>query len=261
MADLSKLDSKKFVQTIFDKSLTAQRPLALKYVARLRRVHPNMSPSELVGVVNAWYLTTVTATGAASGASAFVPNAVVQIPVAVGDLATFLEASIFYTLTVAEIHGLHPEDLERRRLLVMVVLLGDSALTSTTKGLLGRTVPFWGKQIVDKIPMTTINAINKVLGPRFITKYGTKQGVLVLGKQIPLGIGIVVGAGGNHTFGWLTIRAAKKFLGAVPATWEHMGSPGGLPNDFEAERATLDADDDIIDAEVVGDEPEGASAI
>ena len=42
--------------------------------------------------------------------------------------------------------------------------------------------------------MSVVLKANKVLGPWFITKYGAKQGVLVLSKQIPLGIGIGVGA-------------------------------------------------------------------
>ena len=193
-----------------------------------------MSPLELSRVVNGWYLTTVTGTGAAAGAAAIVPNGWVQVPVAAVDLASFLEASVFYTLAIAEIHGLHPEDVERRRLLVTFVLVGDSAASTLLKPLFGRSVPYWGKTIVKKIPMTAINAANKILGPRFITKYGVKQGALVLGKQIPLGIGVVVGAAGNHAFGWFIIGSAKKTLGPPPASWDH------LEND---------------DANVVGNEP------
>jgi hypothetical protein len=222
MAEGRSLNLKNFTQMTFNKALVAQRPAALAYVARLRRVHPEKSPAQLTKVVNSWYLTVVTSTGAASGASAIVPNGWLQIPVALADLGTFLQASVFYTLAVAEIHGVHPEDIERRRLLVTLVLMGDSALTSTLKPILGKSVPYWGKAIVSKIPMTTINAANKILGPRFITKYGTRQGVLVLGKQIPLGIGVLIGAGGNHGFGWLTIRTAKQILGKAPGTWDHL---------------------------------------
>jgi hypothetical protein len=64
---------------------------------------------------------------------------------------------------------------------VQTVLIGDSAITALNKGA-GRSVPYWGKQIVNAIPMSAVNKANKVLGPRFITKYGTKQGVLVLRK-------------------------------------------------------------------------------
>ena len=34
---------------------------------------------------------------------------------------------MLYVLSRAEIHGLHPEDFERRKLLVYMVLMGDSA--------------------------------------------------------------------------------------------------------------------------------------
>jgi hypothetical protein len=47
--------------------------------------------------------------------------------------------------------------------------------------------------------MSAVNKANKVLGYRFITKYGTKQGVLVLSKQIPFGLGIAVGASSSYT--------------------------------------------------------------
>jgi hypothetical protein len=64
-----------------------------------------------------------------------------------------------------------------------------------------------------------------VLGPRFITKYGTKQGALVLGKQIPFGIGAVIGGGGNHVFGRLTIASAHKIFGAEPDEWPPAPDP------------------------------------
>lgn len=205
-----------------ERALDAQRPSALAYVARLRRVHPGKSPAELSKILSGWYLTAVTGTGATAGAAAIVPNGWVQVPVAVADLATFLEASVFYTLAQAEIHGLHPEDLERRRLLVTAVLIGDSTAAAALKPILGKTVPYWGREIVKRIPMSTINAANKILGPRFITKYGVKQGALVLGKQIPLGIGVIVGAVGNHAFGWFIIGSARKILGPAPSSWAHL---------------------------------------
>lgn len=173
----------------------------------------------MISILNAHYLTLVTASGAAAGASAIVPNVAVQVPVAIVDVVAFLEASVLYTLSVAEVHGLHIEDFERRKLLVTAVLVGDKAASAAMKPLFNRTVPYWGKKIVNAIPMAAIDAANRVLGPRFITKYGTKQGVLVLGKQVPAFIGVAIGAGGNHAFGWFVIGAAKKILGPPPAQW------------------------------------------
>lgn len=219
VAKTKKLELSAVVKSGLEKALEAQYPMAVKNVERLRRVHPQKTPRQLVKLLDAYYLGAVTATGAGSGAAAIVPNVWLQGPVAAADLLTFLEASVLYTLSVAEIYGLHAEDIERRRLLVMAVLIGDGAAKVTLEPLLGRTVPYWGRKIVSAIPMSAIDAANKVLGPRFITKYGTKQGVLVLGKQIPMAIGVGVGAAGNHLFGRTIVNAARRILGEVPAEW------------------------------------------
>ncbi|MGK5446683.1 hypothetical protein [Streptomyces radiopugnans] len=210
-------DAKSLVQQALDKALVAQQPLAGKNVERLRRVHPDDTPQELIRRLDRYYLTSVTASGGASGAAAVVPGA--GIPTSLADVMLFTEASVLYTLSLAEVHGMHPEDLERRRLLVLTVLLGDGATRALEKGV-RRTGPYWARRIVDAIPMSAINRANKVLGPRFITKYGTKQGVLVLGKQVPLGIGAALGAGGNHVFGRLTIKSARAVFGPPPSSWD-----------------------------------------
>jgi hypothetical protein len=101
--------------------------------------------------------------------------------------------------------------------------------------------------LVKKIPMARIDAANKVLGPRFITKYGSKQGVLVLGREIPLGIGAVIGGTGNALLGELTVRAARKAFGPARKSWD---AAIGVGVDY-------DGDGDTIDVEIVddGDEP------
>lgn len=223
MAGLKDLDLKNAVSGTFAKAIDVQYPLAVENVARLRRVHPDKSPEELIGYVTKLYVGAVSTTGAGAGAAAIVPNGWVQVPAALADLATFLEASVFYTLTVAEIHGVHAEDVERRRLLVMSVLVGDAAAKKILEPALGKIAPHWGKAIVGKIPMEAITKANKVLGPRFITKYGTKQGTLVLGKQLPMFIGMGIGAAGNGVFGWFIVKAARKILGPPPQDWTDAG--------------------------------------
>ncbi|WP_426186089.1 hypothetical protein [Microbacterium sp. TWP3-1-2b2] len=220
MAGEKKFNPQALAEAGLNKALEAQYPFAVDNVARLRRVHPNKSPAELISLLNTFYLGAVTTTGAGAGAAAIVPNGWLQVPVAVADLLTFLEASVVYTLSVGEIYGVDVEDVERRRFLVMAALLGNSAMTATVDPLLARTAPYWGKKIVQKIPMPAIRAANKVLGPNFITKYGTRQGILVLGKQIPMFIGVGIGAGGNHLFGRFVIKAMRKNLGAPPVSWD-----------------------------------------
>lgn len=225
MAKSNKLDPRALVQAGFDKALEAQYPLAVENVARLRRVHPDKSPEDLLSYLNRIYLGAVAGMGAGAGAAAAVPNGWVQVPAAFADLLAFLEASVLYTLSVSEVHGLDVEDVERRRLLVTSVLVGNSAATATLEPLIGRSVPYWGRQIVKAIPMSAVYKANKVLGPRFVTKYGMKQGVLVLGKQVPLFIGAGIGAGGNGLFGWLIVKAARKILGPPPESWNELREP------------------------------------
>jgi hypothetical protein len=208
------------VRTGLSKALDLQHPIAVDNVSRLRRVHPTKTPAELVSYVDKVYLSAVTFTGFGAGAAAAIPNGWLQVPIAAADLLTFLEASVLYTLSVAEIHGLHTEDLERRRALVLTALIGNSASAAALAGVLDKTVPYWGKQIVKAVPREAIKAINKLLGPRFVTLYGSRQGVLVLGKQIPAFIGAGIGAAGNALFGRGVIEATKKLLGPAPKNWD-----------------------------------------
>src|SRR3954466_44964 len=201
------MDHKEVASHALTKALTFQSPVARNNLERLRRVHPEATPTELAKLVTKYYLSLVTTSGGAMGAAGAIPGG--GLASAAFDLVAFTEASVLYTLTLAEIHGIHPEDLERRRLLVQTVLIGDSAIAALNKGA-GRAVPHWGKQIVNAIPMTAVHKANKVLGPRFITKYGTKQGVLVLSKQIPLGLGIGVGAFSSDMIGRAIVSTAKK---------------------------------------------------
>lgn len=222
MQSLTKLDPKALIAAGFDKALVAQQPKAEANVARLRRVHPDMTPAELVAYINKWYLGAVTASGTGAGAAAVVPNGVAQASVAVADLITYLEASVCYILCLAEIHDLDLEDLERRRLLVTSVLLGNSASSKILDKVIGRTAPYWGKKLVDAIPMEAVRQANKILGPWFVTKWGAKTGVLVLGKQAPLMIGAAIGGVGNLLFGSFVIKAGEIILGPAPVTWPHL---------------------------------------
>lgn len=210
------MDAKRVVGAALEKALVVQAPLARKHVERLRRVHPQAAPSELVRKLDVTYLSTVTVSGGTAGAAGIVPGG--GIPAALTDVVLFTEATVLYVLSRAEVHGLHPEDVERRKLLAYMVLIGDGANTALGKAI-PRTGGYWAKRIVDGIPMSAVNAANKVLGPRFITKYGTKQGVLVLSKQVPLGVGAALGGGGNHVFGRLTVRTANKVFGPPPEAW------------------------------------------
>lgn len=60
---------------------------------------------------------------------------------------------------------------------------------------------------------------NRVLGQNFVTKYGTKQGIIVLGQAVPPGLGAGIGAGGNWLLTRGVIHATRSPFGPPPSTW------------------------------------------
>jgi hypothetical protein len=217
--------AKAALEKAFNSAIKSQDSLAVANIARLRRVHPEKTPKELIQYLNKWYLGVVTASGAGAGATAAVPNIAIQLPAAILELTAFLEVSVFYVLSIAEINGLHTDDLERRKLLVASAFVGESITKGFIEKGVGPVSQHLGKLIVSNIPRESIKAINKVLGPRFITITGTKTGTLVLSKQAPLFVGAVLGATGNHLFARLTVRATRKIVGPIPEDWDHLRIP------------------------------------
>lgn len=200
-----------------DKVLAVSRPVVLAHLRRLRRTRPHATPEELLRALERHYLTTVAASGGAAGAVAVVPavGQAAGLAINVAEIPVFIEATVVFALAYAEIHDVQIDELERRRTLVYAVLLGQSA-TAPIRAAAGRIGPHWGRAIVRGIDMNAIRAVNKVLGRNFVTKWGTKQGILVLGREIPLGIGAAVGAGGNTAFGYISVRAARRAFGPPP---------------------------------------------
>jgi hypothetical protein len=124
-------------------------------------------------------------------------------------------------LAVAEVHGLRIDDLERRRTLVPTILLGNSGASFVEKAA-GRTGKHWGTLLTEAIPMSTVTKVNKVLGRWFVTKYGTKQGILVIGRLAPFGIGAGIGGAGNALLGRTVVAGVQRAFGP-PGEWKNAG--------------------------------------
>ena len=212
--------AKKTVAAAVDKGIGVQQPTVENYIARAKQRNPSATPSEVIASLERQYLWAITALGGASGATAAAPavGTGAGLLVNIAEVGAFVEASALFCLAVAEVHGVQIADLERRRTLLMGVLMGNSGSRFVEKAA-GRTGTHWAKSLVKAIPMARIDAVNKVLGPRFVTKYGTKQGVLVLGRDLPFGIGAVIGAGGNAALGRMTVSGARRAFGPPPQDW------------------------------------------
>jgi hypothetical protein len=130
-----------------------------------------------------------------------------------------LEATALFSLAVAEVHGLRFDDLERRRTLLLAILLGDSGASFVEKAA-ERTGKHLGRLLTEAIPLSTITKVNKVLGRWFVTKYGTKQGLIVIGRLAPFGIGAGIGGAGNALFGRTVVAGARRAFGPPPGEWQ-----------------------------------------
>lgn len=200
-----------------DGALSIQRPAVVAHVERIRRRHPQAGAGDIVAQLEKHYLSAVSTLGAAAGGVAAVPGVGTSAAVAlsVAEVGTFLEATAVFALAVAEVHEVPLADLDRRRTLILAVVLGNSGARVVEKAA-GRTGAHWGRMLVSNIPMDKIRAVNRVLGRYFVTKYGAKQGILVLGRALPFGIGAVLGAGGNAALGYASVHAARRAFGPAP---------------------------------------------
>ena len=100
----------------------------------------------------------------------------------------------------------------------MGIMLGGTG-SATIARVAERTGQHWGRQVVAKVPVETLRQINRILGRNFVTKYGTKQGIIVLGRVAPFGIGAVIGGGANAAIATLTVRAGRRAFGPPPTSW------------------------------------------
>lgn len=263
---------------VVDGALTKQNAAVDAYVRKLRGWSQGAnggkrdgSPAAALRAAEKQYLAAVTGMGAGVGAAAAAPGVgtALSLAVSTAEMGANLEATALLVLTYAAIHDLDVDDLERRRALFYGVALGNAGSVAVEK-IAGRTGPHWAKSAVNAVSKDTLAKINGVLGPHFVTKYGTRRGVLVLGRVAPFGVGAAIGAGGNAAFGQLTIRTARRAFGPSPQEWparfawgpSGMGASGPKDDYAEASREwEAGGDAELWDA-VAGDglDAEGSRA-
>ena len=217
---MEKPDVKALLVKGVDKALTIQQPIVEAHVRRIRRSRPDASPAEVIRALEKHYLAAVAALGGATGAVAAAPGPGTAAATALAfvEIPSYLEATTLFSLAVAEVHGVEINDLEHRRLLVLAVLIGNSGV-DTVRRMADRTGKHWARSFVRAVPMTAVKRINSVLGRNFVTKQGTKQGILVLGRDVPFGIGAGIGFLGNFALGMSSVKAARKAFGPAPHDW------------------------------------------
>lgn len=214
--------SAKLLSNVLESSARLQAPAVKAYVARLRRNHPGDTPAQIVTRLEKQYLAAVMASGAAVGSAAAFPGigTLAALSAVAGETLVFLEATAVFALAVAEVHGIPLEHRERRRALVLAVLVGDES-----KGAIadligpGRTNGAWLAEGAEMLPLPLVSQLNTRLMRYFVKRYTIKRSAMALGKMLPVGIGAAVGGGGNRVMGKKIVNNARKAFGPAPARW------------------------------------------
>jgi hypothetical protein len=207
----------RMLDVALDKALAVQRPAVQSYLDRVRRKHPQLSPAEVVRQLERRYLAAVVGIGGASGAAAAVPGTGTAASLASGaaEVTAFVSATALYVLALAELHGVPVSDPEVRRALVVSVLIGEAGIAALEGGE-ALADKHWAHVLARATPRDKVTLINSYLARRFVRRLGTRQGALLMGRALPLGIGAAVGAGGNAALARGAIATARKAFGPPP---------------------------------------------
>lgn len=204
------------------RAIRTQSGLARSYVRRLRDSHPDESPAQIRTRLDTMFLGAVTASGAAVGATAAVPG--IGTLVAFGAIGAeslvFLEAAAFYTLAVAEVHGLDVREGEHEELLVMTVMLGASGTALLANAVSAETASGSGASLAGRaLRVPGLKEINTRMMHRFVRKFAVRRAGLAVGKLAPAGLGAAVGGWGNRKLGRTVVDTADATFGAPPPHW------------------------------------------
>ena len=208
-----------------ERALRAQQPLVTAHVARIRAKDPDATPAAVIEALGRRYQRAVAGLGAAGGGIAIVPavGTAVSLATATAEAVATLDAAVLYTLAVAEVHRLPVDDVERRRALVLGIVVGEGGAALMQKVTGGKDR--WARNVTEALPLRALGPLNNTLTRWFVRRYVTRQIALAVGRALPLGAGVLIGGIGNVAAARAVIKAAEKAFGPAPARWPEGSVP------------------------------------
>jgi hypothetical protein len=207
---------------VLERGTRVQGPAIEAYVQRLRRANPDASPADIVAKLEKHYLAAVMASGAAVGSAAAFPGigTLTAMSAVAGETVVFLEATAVFVLAVADVYGIPAGHRERRRALVLSVLVGEDSRRAIADLVgPGRTRGAWLTDAAATLPLPALSQLNNRLLKYFVKRYALRRSTLVVGKMLPAGVGAVIGGVGNRVMGKRIIANARKAFGPPPSRW------------------------------------------
>ncbi|KAA8967666.1 hypothetical protein [Mycobacterium sp.] len=207
---------------VIEHSSRVQAPAAQSYVDRLRRANPDAAPAVVVSKLERRYLAAVTAGGAAVGSTATLPGigTLGALSAFAGETLVFLEATAFFALALAAVYGIPTDHRERRRALVLAMLVGDDSKRAIAELIgPGRTSGAWLSEGLASLPMPALSRLNSRWLAYAGKRYTLGRGALLCAKLMPVGVGAVIGATGNRLVGKMIVGNARAAFGTPPIRW------------------------------------------
>ncbi len=205
------------LDTALDKALTVQRPVVIAYLERVKAGKPHASPAMVVEQLEHRYFAAAVGIGAASGGAAAVPGVgtATSLATGVGEITAFVAATGMYVLALAELHSVPVSDPQVRRALVLGALVGSGG-EAALEGVEAGTGRHWAQVLNRPDAKGKIAGINGKLTRLLVTRFGARQGALLFGRALPLGIGAGIGAAGNAALARAAIGSARRAFGPAP---------------------------------------------
>ena len=156
--------------------------------------------------------------GAAAGAVAITPviGTGASLLTAVAELGWFTARAGDLVLTIAAGHGRTDPTVEERRAWVLAVLIyGSSAKEGFSKAV-GEASRSTATGVNQRLPFATLQVANRLMSRSMLQRYGTRRGLIALGRALPVGIGALIGGGANYRAIRKLARDADAFFARLP---------------------------------------------
>ncbi len=209
------------VERVFDgalqRALTLQEGRVADYVERLRRQRPYAPPAEILRLLEGRYVAGAMAVGAGAGAVSALPTVgtVAGLAGAAAEITAFVEATALFALAAAEVHGVELQQPEQRRALVVALLVGDAAVAGLQRGG-ARRGSRWSDVVTRRLNAQGAKGVNRRLARHAVVTMSRRQGALLLGRALPFGIGMGIGAVGNRMLAREAVRTSRQVFGPPP---------------------------------------------